>query len=174
MDRAGKIKVREAVAEKLNKANALIVAEFRGLTVEQLTKLRVELRKAKTEFRVTKNRILKKAVDGDVTKFKALSATLKGPVAAAIVFGDAAAAAKTLFEFEKDNELFKIRNGVMDGMLVNVDEMKAISSLPSKDVLVAKMLGTLLNPHRGLVTVLSGVPRQLVTVINAIKDTKKA
>lgn len=172
MSAARKRSLRDEIAERFKKSNATIVAEYRGLSVEQLTDLRVKLRESQSEFRIIKNRIAKVAIDQDFPEGEALKDSLVGPIGVVFVYGDAAAAAKTLLEFSKDKENFKVTSGMMEGNKVSNAELKAIAELPSKDVLLARIVGTLVSPHRGLLTVLSGIPRQLVQVINAIKDTK--
>ena len=172
MSKARKAVVKKDIAERLQKANAAIVAEYRGLTVAELTELRVKLREAKAEFKIVKNRIAKVAIKEDAPSNEPIHAKLKGPVGLVIVYGDAAQAAKSLIEFGKDKENFKVTAGVFDGKAVTAADLKAISELPSKEVLLARLVGTLVAPHRGLLGVINGVPRQLVQVINAIKDKK--
>jgi len=161
-------------AETFKKANAAIVAEYRGLTVAELTDLRVKLREAKAEFHVFKNRVAKVAIKEDVPELAPIHDKLKGPVGIILAYGDAAAAAKAVLEFEKDKkELFKVTSGALEGKALGAADLKALADLPSKDVLLARIVGTIASPSRGLVTVLAGVPRQLVTVLAAIRDKKK-
>jgi large subunit ribosomal protein L10 len=174
MDRLGKSQLKEKVGTKLSTASAVIIAEFRGMKVEQLTALRVALRKSKAEFRVTKNRIYKRAIKDHAPDLELISSSLKGPVGAVVCYGDVVQSAKSLIEFAKENELFVIRNGVFDGELLDEQKLKALSDLPSKEVLMSRLLGSLMSPHRGLVTVLSGVPRNVVQVLAAIRDKKQA
>ena len=173
MDRQGKAKLKEVTGERLKKANALIIAEYRGMKVEQLTQLRVALRKAKAEFRVSKNRIVKRAIAEDAPEFAIIADKLKGPVGTVICYGDVAAAAKAVLEFNKDNEIFVVRTGAYEGEALDSDRLKWLSDLPSKEVLLARMLGSISAPSRGLVTVLSGVPRNVVQVLAAIRDKKQ-
>jgi large subunit ribosomal protein L10 len=172
MDRKGKEALREVAEGRFGKANAAIVAEYRGLTVAKLTELRKALQKVNGEFRIVKNRVAKKAVLGKAESAKEIADNLKGPVGIAFLYGDAAAGAKALTDFEKGNELFKITAGVMDSRKLSSKEVAAIASLPSKEVLLGQIVGLLVSPHRGLLGVLNGVPRNLVQVINAIKEKK--
>lgn len=172
MDRQGKYKLREEFSERFKKSNALIVAEYRGLTVEQVTDLRVKLREASAEFKVLKNRVAKKSISEDVTHLEGLAPQLKGPIGVVCAFGDTAQAMKTALEFEKNNPNFKVTAGHMEGAVISKEEIKAIADLPSKEVLLAQIIGSLVAPHRGLLGVLNGVSRNLVQVINAIKDKK--
>lgn len=173
MDRKSKEALREVAEGRFGKAGAAVVAEYRGLTVASLTELRKELRKVNAEFRIVKNRVAKKAVLGKAESAKELADSLKGPVGIAFLYGDAAAGAKALTEFEKNNELFKITAGVMDAKKLSAKDVKAIASLPSKEVLLGQIVGLLVSPHRGLLGVVNAVPRSLVQVINQIKEKKQ-
>ncbi len=88
------------------------------------------------------------------------------------MYGDAAAAVKALLNYAKDHEQIKVKSGVMSGQVLEMSDLDALSSLPSKEVLLAKMLGSILAPHQGLLRVIGGVSGNLVRVINAIKDAK--
>jgi large subunit ribosomal protein L10 len=174
MDKGQKEALRKEVVEMFAKSQAAIVAEYRGLTVEQMTNLRREVRKANGQFKIVKNRIAKKAIELEVPEFASLSGALKGPIGVAYFFQDAAVGAKSMLKFEAENEKFVITQAMMGKELVGKSELKAISELPSKEVLIGKILGSITAPHRGLVTALSGVSRNLVQVINAIKEGKSA
>jgi large subunit ribosomal protein L10 len=174
MKKSAKQALKTDLAGRFQKANAAIVAEYRGLKVSELTDLRVKLREAKAEFKIIKNRIAKVSIKEDAPDCEPLSKSLKGPIGIVFCYGDAAQAAKSLLDFGKDKEIFKVTFGVMDGKGVSVADLKAIASLPSREVLLGQIVGSLVAPHRGILGVLTGVPRQLVQVINAIKDTKKA
>lgn len=169
MDRKGKAQLRQELSERFEKSTAIIVAEYRGLTVEEVTDLRVKLREASAEFKVIKNRVAKKAVAEDL---QSLSEKFTGPVGIVCAFGDSAQATKAALEFEKTHPNFKVTAGHMEGAVVSKEQLKAISDLPSKEVLLAQIIGSLVSPHRGLLGVLNGVSRNLVQVINAIKDKK--
>ena len=173
MDRKGKEQLKTVLSERFQKSNALIVAEYRGLTVEEVTDLRVKLREAGGEFRVIKNRIAKKAIMEDAnSSLSSLSDSLKGPVGVVYSYGDSAQVTKTTLDFAKSHPKFVVTGGHMEGALVNEQQLKAIADLPSKDVLLGQIVGSLVSPHRGLLGVLNGVSRNLVQVINAIKDKK--
>jgi len=172
MDRQGKQQLRQEFSERFNKSGAIIVAEYRGLTVEQVTNLRIKLREASAEFKVIKNRVAKKAISEEAQHLSELSANLKGPIGVVCAFGDTAQAMKAALEFEKTNPNFVVTAGHMEGAVVSKEQIKAIADLPSKEVLLAQIIGSLVAPHRGLLGVLNGVSRNLVQVINAIKDKK--
>jgi large subunit ribosomal protein L10 len=174
MSKANKHLLKADFAISFKKANAAIVAEYRGLTVTELTDLRVRLREAKAEFRIVKNRVAKVSIREDAPAMLPIVDSLVGPVGVVLIFGDPAAAAKAVLDFEKDKkELFKVTSGVMEGKALSPTHLKAIADLPSREVLLARIVGTIASPSRGLVTVLAGVPRALVTVLAAIRDKKK-
>ena len=172
MDRAKKESQREEILERFQKSNAVILTEYRGLTVEEITDLRIELRKASAEFKVYKNRLAIKAIDNGASEMEGLKESLKGPVGIVCSYGDAAQVTKAVLDFEKNHEKFVVKAGYMDKTTVSVKDLKAVADLPSKEVLLGQIVGSLVAPHRGLLGVLNGVSRNLVQVINAIKDKK--
>lgn len=172
MNRDQKAQVKEAIGENLTKIDSVIFAEYRGLTVEELTELRVKLREAKAEFHVVKNRLAKKAITDHAPDMEVVAEELKGPIGVVYSFGDSAQTAKTVLEFEKNHPKLVVKAGYMDKSKLSSANLKEIADLPSKEELMAKIVGSIVSPHRNLVGVLSGVNRQLVQVIGAIKDTK--
>lgn len=174
MKRQEKQALRAEMGDRFDRAKAAIVAEYRGMTVQELTTLRVNLRRAKGEFKILSNRITKKAIeqlpedktDKNVSKF------LKGPIGIAFIYGDSAQGTKTILDYAKDNEKLKVLGGLFGKDFMATEQLKVIASLPPKEVLLGQIVGLISSPHRGLVTVLSGVTRNLVQVINAIKDKK--
>lgn len=170
--KAEKIALGEGMADRFSRANAAVTAEYRGISANDLARLRTELRKAKVEFHVVKNRLARKGIETKAQDSLELAPALRGPIGVAYLYGDVAAGAKALLAFEKEVELFKVGAGVMEGKALSVAELRSLSELPSREVLMARLVGTLVSPHRGLLTVLNGVSGKLVRVINAIKDTK--
>lgn len=173
MDRQGKEKLRTVFAEIFNGAEASIIAEYRGLTVEELTELRRSLRPIQGRFRVLKNRVAKKALADEAKEYGSLSDALKGPVGVAYFKGDPAQAAKSVLKFAEDHPNFIVKNAVVGNAVMSQSELKALSDLPSREVLLGKVVGSLISPHRGLMYALNGVSSNLVRVINAIKDSKQ-
>jgi len=142
------------------------------MTVEELSEMRRALKAVNAEFRVVKNTIAKKAVEG--RKEEVIASDLKNQTGIVFVFGDVAAAAKAFCEASKKNEKLKPVTGYMEEAKLDVKQIEALASLPPRDVLVAKILGSLVAPHRGMLGVVQGVPRALVSVLNQIKETKSA
>ncbi len=172
LTRADKEKIREDMGARFNAAKAAIVTEYRGLTVTELTELRLLLRKSDAKLTVVKNRIVKKAFENEAKDSAPMADNFKGPVAVAFINGDPAQASKTLLDFQKEHPNLVIKGGLVDSKAVSLDDLTAIASLPSREELLAKIVGSIIAPHRGLVTVLMGVPRNVVQVINAIKEKK--
>jgi len=165
----------EMVAELagvMNGAKAVFIADYRGMDVEESTKLRGELRNAGIVYRVVKNTLLKLAVKD--TAYDCLAAHLQGPNALAVSKDDPVAPAKILSTFAKSSKVFEIKVGVLDGKLLTEADVKALAELPSREVLLGKVLGSISAPASNFVGVLAAVPRSFVGVLAAIKDQKAA
>ena len=159
-------------AEKLKEANVAFLADYRGLNVEQATALRRKLHDAGVEYRVIKNTLLRLAAKD--TPAACLDKQLTGPTAIALAKEDPVAPAKALVEFAKAHNVFELKAGVLDGKLLSVEDIKALSELPSREELLAKMLGSMSAPATNFVGVLAAIPRSLVQVLSAVKDQKDA
>lgn len=158
--------------EKVDKAQVAIVTEYKGYTVEEITKLRRSLQKEDGDYMVTKNTLAKIAIKG--TPYEVLADVLKGPIAIAFGFGDQVAPAKALSDFIKDTKKGEILAAAMDGKLLSAAEAKALANLPSKAEIYAKMLGCLNSPASGIVGGINGVMSALVRTMAAVRDTKQA
>jgi large subunit ribosomal protein L10 len=158
------------VAAKLQGAQSLIVAEYRGLNVERVTQLRSKARKSGVWLRVLKNTLARRAVKG--TPFEKLSDKMVGP----LMYGisqDPVAGAKVLSEFAKENELFVIKAGAMPNAVMSAQDIKALAQLPSREQLIATLLGTLQAPATKLVRTLNEVPAKFVRTLAAYRDSKE-
>ena len=158
------------VAAKLQGAQAVIVAEYRGLNVERVTQLRSKARKSGVYLRVLKNTLARRAIKG--TPFEKLSEQMVGP----LMYGisqDPVAGAKVLSEFAKENELFVIKAGAMPNAVMSVQDIKALAQLPSREQLIATLLGTLQAPMTKLARTLNEVPGKFVRTLAAYRDAKE-
>jgi large subunit ribosomal protein L10 len=158
------------VAAKLQGAQSVIVAEYRGLNVERVTQLRSKARKSGVWLRVLKNTLARRAVKG--TPFEKLSDQMVGP----LMYGisqDPVAGAKVLSEFAKENELFVIKAGAMPNAVMSAQDIKALSQLPSREELLAKLLGTMQAPVTKLVRTMNEVPSKFVRTLAAYRDSKE-
>ena len=160
--------------EKFSRAKLAVMTECSGLEVNHVTELRRQLRGVKAEFTVMKNTLAARAVEG--TRIVAAKPHFKGPLAVLIGYDDPAVATKILRDFikaEKREEKMNITVGVLDGNLLQAEQLLAVASLPSKAVLISMLLSAMQGPARGLVYALSGLMRGLVGVLAAIQDKKK-
>jgi len=159
------------VSAQVADAQAAVLAEYRGLTVAQMTDLRRKAHESGVYLRVVKNTLARRAVKG--TGFECLSDHMVGPLAFA-ASADPVATAKVLAAFAKDNEKFAIMAGAMAGKLISVEEIKALSKLPSREELLAKLLGTMQAPVQKFVQTLNEVPAGFVRTLAAVRDSKQA
>ena len=153
--------------EQLSSAKGAVLTGYRGLTVAQDMKLRAKLREAMV--RIAANEI---GLEG-------LDPVLNGTTALAVSADDAVAPAKVIYEFIKENklentEVLTIKAGLVEGKVINVEEVKALASLPSREVLIAKVLGSMQAPISGIVNVLQGTIRNAVYVLDAIRAQKES
>lgn len=160
------------IKEKVDKAQVAIVTEYKGLSVEEITKLRRALQKDGGDYMVTKNTLAKIAVKD--TAYEVLSDALKGPIAIAFGFADQVAPAKVLSKFIKETKKGEILGAALDGQWLSADEAKALANVPSREELYAKMLGCVNSPATGIVGGINGVMSALVRAIAAVRDQKSA
>lgn len=157
------------VAAKLAGAQAVIVAEYRGLNVDRVTQLRVRAKKSGLYLRVLKNTLARRAVQG--TPFERLTEQMSGPLMYGIA-SDPVAGAKVLSEFARENELFVIRGGAMPNAVMSAKDIKALALLPSRQELLAKLVATLQAPIAKLVRTLNEVPARFVRTLAAVRDSQ--
>jgi large subunit ribosomal protein L10 len=157
------------VSGQLEGAQAVIVAEYRGLNVELVTQLRSKARKSGLYLRVLKNTLARRAVQG--TPFEKLTGELTGPLMYGIA-KDPVAGAKVLSEFAKDNEFFVIKAGAMPNAMMSAKDIKALALLPSREELLAKLMATMLAPVTTLVRTMNEVPGRFVRTLAAVRDAK--
>jgi large subunit ribosomal protein L10 len=158
------------VSAKLKGAQAVIVAEYRGLNVGRITQLRSKARKSGLYLRVLKNTLARRAVQG--TPFEKLKDHLVGPLMYGIA-QDPVAGAKVLSEFAKDNEQFVIKAGVMPNAVMSAKDIKALALLPSREELLAKLMGTMQAPIATLVRTMNEVPGRFVRTLAALLDQRE-
>ena len=160
------------LSEKLKTAVTGVIVDYKGITVADDTKLRKSLRETGNEYKVVKNTLLGRAlkeagIDG-------LDSVLEGTTAIAISHEDYVGAAKVLCEFADKNKTFEVKAGFVDGKMIDAEGVKNLAKLPSKEVLLAQVLGGLNAPITGFATVLNGNMKGLVVALNAIAEKKGA
>lgn len=158
------------VSAELADAQAVIVAEYRGLEVGQVTALRAKARESGVYLRVLKNTLVRRAVAG--TSFEGLASQMVGP----LIYGisrDPVAPAKVLQEFAKTNDKLVIKGGAMPGYVMDAAGVKALASMPSREQLLATLLGTMQAPVTKFVQTLNEVPGKFVRTVAALRDSKE-
>lgn len=174
MDRAQKAEVAAVLKEKFVKASVAIFADYKGLSATQADNLRRLLRVQKTEVKVLKNNVARLVTkDGAMgPEAKSLMDETVGPTMVAFAYGDPAAAAKIIHKFAQDNEALKLKDSLMGQKRIDASGVEELAKLPSKEVLLAKLLGTLNAPATNFVGVLAAVPRSLLNVLVAVEKKK--
>ncbi|NMA55740.1 MAG: 50S ribosomal protein L10 [Firmicutes bacterium] len=171
MARPEKKAVVADLKDKLQRAQATILTDYRGLTVAEITELRRQLREAGLEYRVAKNTLTQLAAQDKIGD--ALDPYLVGPTALAFSYDDPVAPAKILAEFAKKHRALKIKGAILEEKVIDAAGVQALADLPPYEVLVAQLLGVLQGPIRGLATVLAGPQRNLVYALDAIRAEKE-
>ena len=165
----GKRAIVEQVSSALAGSQAAIVAEYSGLTVAKMTELRRQAREHGVFLQIVKNTLARRAVkDSD---FACLDEHLVGPLALAAA-EDPVAVAKVLSKFQKDNDVFAIKAGTMSGNLLSAEEIQRLASLPGREELLAKLVGTLQAPIQKFVQTLNEVPSKFVRTLAAVRDSE--
>jgi len=158
----------EEIKEKINGASSVVLVDYKGLSVAEDTELRKALREANVEYRVLKNRLMQKAFNE--LGYADFDEALNGPTAVAFANGDPVAPAKILLESVDKYKKMTIKCGMVEGSYINLDGVKELATLPPKEVLVAKLLGTLEAPISGLARVLGETIAGLARVLNKIAE----
>jgi large subunit ribosomal protein L10 len=171
LDRKTKEQVVSELQEKLKQAKLGVLTTFNAMNVEKMESLRNALRKNDAELKVVKNTLL--GIASKDTDFAVLSDHFKWPVAVVLSYKDPVAPSKALIEFAKKNPELEIKVGVLDGKMLTKPDITALAELPSKEVLLGKLVSVMAAVPTSFVTVLSGVPRGLVQVLNAYCEKKK-
>jgi len=163
----------ELLTEKLKKAKVAVLTDYRGLTVKQMQDLRGKLRTGNVEYRVVKNTLARRAADA--AGYKDLESELKGPVAIAFGYDDLSLPPRLINEFVRTTRLkVEVVGGVVEGRVFNRDQIKQLADLPSREVLLAQLLGTLQSQVAQLVGIMQTPVQQLIGVLDAYKSKLEA
>ncbi|MCX7970498.1 MAG: 50S ribosomal protein L10 [Negativicutes bacterium] len=168
--RAEKVAVVGEMKARLSGAKAAVLLDYRGLNVAQDTKMRRRLREAGVEYRVIKNTLT--AIAARELNLDGLEPFLAGPTAIALSTSDPVAPARLVSDFVKEFKVIEIKAGLVEGKVIDALGVKALASLPSREELLAQMLGSMQAPLTGLVNVLQGNMRGLVRALEAIREKK--
>jgi len=150
----------------------VILTDYKGLDVTSMNQLRKNLREADVEYQVVKNSLMYRA--SEKTNVALIKDNFKGPSAIALGYNDPVAPAKVLTEFAKENDKLEIKIGVMKDKILNLDSIKALSALPSREQLLAQVLSAINGVPTAFVRALNDVPRRWLNVLNAIKEVKES
>ena len=162
----------QTLGEKLKDTNGVILTQYQGMTVAEISELRLKLRPLNSEYTVVKNTLASLALKK--LGMEEFSKSFTGPTAVAIHRGDPVSATKVLVELTKEHAKLKLMAGFMDGKVLSADEVKYLATIPSREVLIGKMLGSLQSPMYGIVNVLQANIRNVVQVLDAVRKQKEA
>ena len=168
-----KVEQVELLTEKLKRTKVAVLTDYRGLTVSQLQELRSRLRGGNVEYRVIKNTLARRAAEA--AGVPALESELKGPIAIAFGYDDLGLPARLINEFVRATRLkLEVVGGLVEGRVFDKDQIKQLADLPSREVLLAQLLGTLQSPVAQLVGIMQTPVQQLIGVLNAYKEKVEA
>jgi large subunit ribosomal protein L10 len=172
LDRRTKEQVVSELHEKLKEAKLGVITSFSGMNVLKMEALRNALRKSSAEVKVVKNTLL--GIASKETDFSILAEHFQWPIAMVLSYKDPVEPTKVLIEFAKKNPELEIKIGALDGKLLTKSELTALAELPSREVLLGKLVSVMAAVPTSLVTVLSGVQRNFVQLLNAYGEKKKS
>ena len=170
--RPEKVAMIAEIKTTMQNAKGLVLADFRGIKVAQDTKLRRKMREAGVEYSVIKNNMA--GIAAKEAGIEGLDNYLKGPLAMVSSKNDPVAPAKLISEFIKDNRIMEIKGGLVEGKVIDADAVKALANLPPREVLIARLLGSMQSPISGFVNVLQGNIRNLVYTLDAVRQQKES
>jgi large subunit ribosomal protein L10 len=158
------------IATHIDESQAIFAVDYRGISVAQVAELRAKLREADASFKVVKNSLTERAADE--VGASELKPFLRGPTALTFVRGDAALAAKAVADYARATQLLPFKGGLMDGSEVDADQIRAISRLPSREVLYGQLVGMVASPLNGLVRTLSALVSGLAVALGQVQEKK--
>ncbi|OFW58065.1 MAG: 50S ribosomal protein L10 [Actinobacteria bacterium RBG_19FT_COMBO_54_7] len=170
MARPEKVAKMENIRASFLNNSVVFLTDFAGLSVEEISNLRSSLKEKGADYKVLKNTLTLLAIKD--TDYEALSRFIVGPVAAAFTSGDAMAIAKELVAYARQNPKLKLKAGYMEGRVLDANAVKSVATLPPREVLLAKVMGSMRSPIYSLHSVLSGPYRKLTYALASIADAK--
>jgi large subunit ribosomal protein L10 len=172
VNREEKRKIADDLQARFTKSKVVILTDYKGLDVAKINELRRKLRESDTEFKVVKNTLLIRASEN--TGVSLIKDSFKGPSAIALNYDDPVAPAKVLTEFAKENKALEIKVGVMNGKEIDLDSIKSLATLPSREILLGQVLSAMSGVTTGFVRALNDIPVRFLNVLQAIKEQKEA
>jgi large subunit ribosomal protein L10 len=172
MNRDQKAAAIAEIATQIDESHAIFAVDYRGISVPQVAELRGKLREADATFKVVKNSLTERAADQ--AGADTLKDYLTGPTALTFVRGDVATAAKAIADYGRATQLLPFKGGLMDGAVIDVDQIRSLSRLPSRDVLYGQLVGIVASPVSGLVRTLSALVGGLASALGQVRDKKES
>jgi large subunit ribosomal protein L10 len=172
MNREQKAATIETLAAEIDRSEAVFAVDYRGITVSQVAELRAKLREADASFTVVKNSLTERAADQ--VGAESLKPLLSGPTALTFVRGDAALAAKAIADQARATQLLPFKGGLMEGNVLDADQIRAISRLPSREVLYGQLVGIVASPITSLVRSLGGLVGGLAVALSQVREKKES
>ncbi len=172
MNREQKAATIEAIAAEIDQAEAVFAVDYRGISVPQAAELRTKLREADATFTVVKNSLTERAADQ--VGAESLKPLLTGPTALTFVRGDAALAAKAIADYARATQLLPFKGGLLNGDVLEADQIRAISRLPSREVLYGQLVGIVASPVSGLVRTLNALLGGLAVALGQVQEKKQS
>jgi large subunit ribosomal protein L10 len=172
MPRPEKVELVEELREKFSSYQAIFLTDFTGLKVEEMNRLRSRIKQLGGEYRVLKNTLARRALEG--TPCQEMERFFVGPVAAAFAGEDPVAVAKELLAFSREYPNLRFKGGFLQGKVLEPAQVREVANLPSREVLLARLVGSLKSPIYQLVGVLSGPYRKLVYALSAVAEKREA
>jgi large subunit ribosomal protein L10 len=172
MNRDQKAVAIAEIAAHIEESDAIFAVDYRGISVPQVAELRAKLRDADATFTVVKNSLTERAADQ--VGAETLKGYLAGPTALTFVRGDAATAAKAIADYARATQLLPFKGGLMDGAALDIDQLRSLSRLPSRDVLYGQLVGVVASPVSGLVRTLSALVGGLASALGQVREKKES
>lgn len=172
MNREQKAVAIEEIATHIDESHAIFAVDYRGISVPQVAELRAKLRDADATFKVVKNSLTERAADQ--AGAESLKEYLAGPTALTFVRGDVATAAKAIADYAKATQLLPFKGGLMDGAVLDVDQLRSLSRLPSREVLYGQLVGVVASPVGGLVRSLAALVGGLASALGQVQQKKES
>ncbi|NMB11160.1 MAG: 50S ribosomal protein L10 [Firmicutes bacterium] len=171
MVRPEKAAVVEELKDKLSRAQAVVLTDYRGLNVQEITELRRQLREAGVEYKVAKNTLT--TIAAKEAALSELEQFLSGPTAIAFGYDEPVSAAKIISEFARLHKELEIKGGVLEGNVIDVDAVQALANLPPREELLAMVARAMQGPIAGIANALQGIMRNLVYALDAVREQKE-
>jgi large subunit ribosomal protein L10 len=172
MNRDQKAVAIQEIATHIDESNAIFAVDYRGISVPQVAELRAKLRDADATFKVVKNSLTERAADQ--AGAETLKEYLAGPTALTFVRGDAATAAKAIADYARATQLLPFKGGLMDGETLDIEQLRSLSRLPSREVLYGQLVGVVASPIGGLVRSLAALVGGLASALGQVRDKKES